>query len=81
MPQKSNDDYKEKYHYVCSGTIEPMDIKDLSFCRTPASWDTSKAHNDIKFGKEVKTIMVVDRSLYSLMCRYFSFCFNVISNA
>ena len=29
MPQKSNHDFKEKYHYVLEGTIEPMLIIDI----------------------------------------------------
>ena len=66
MPQKSNHDFKEKYPYKHTGPIEPMRIEDIFtkhwfFAgRMPAFQNTRNAHNDIKFGKEVKTIMVVD---------------------
>ena len=69
MTQKNNHYFKIKCPYIHAGTIEPMCNKDIltktGFCRTPAFKNTSKAHTDIKFGKEVKTIMVVDTSLYS----------------
>ena len=57
-----------------AGTIEPMRFKDILtkktfYCRTQAFQNTSKAHNDINFGKEVKTIMIVDTSLHSLVFR------------
>ena len=29
MPQKSNNDFKEKYLFVRAGAIEPMHIKDI----------------------------------------------------
>ena len=49
-----------------AGTIEPISVRDIFtknriFCCTPAFQNTTKAHNDIKFGKEVKTFIVVDR--------------------
>ena len=52
-----------------AGTSEPMHIKDIStknrfFCRTPAFENSSKTHNDLEFGKEMK--MVVDTSLLPL---------------
>ena len=61
-----------KYIYVwVVGTLKPMRIKDILtkkpvFCRTPALYDRSMTHNDIKFDKESKTIIVVDKSLHSL---------------
>ena len=63
-------DFKEKYYYVLAGTLEPMRNNDVltknsCFCCTPAFENTSKTHNDIKFGIEVKTILVVDISLNS----------------
>ena len=64
MPQKSNHNFKEKYHYVRTGTIEPKHIKHLEW--KPAFENVSKAHNDIKIGKEVKMIKVVVTSLHSL---------------
>ena len=53
------------------GTYKPICITNTLtkipvFCRTPAFYNTSTTHNDIKFGKESKTIIVVDRSLHSL---------------
>ena len=41
LPQKSNHDSKEKYHYMHVGSLEPMRIieilpKNRFFCRTPA---------------------------------------------
>ena len=72
MPQTSNQDFKEKYPYIQAGTIEPIRIKDILIkkswfsSRTPVFYNMSKAHNDIKFGKELQTIMVVETSLYSL---------------
>ena len=49
-----------------AGTIEPISVRDIFtknriFCCTPAFQNTTKAHNNIKFGKEVKTFIVVDR--------------------
>ena len=62
MPQKSYHDFQEKYPYVHVGTLEHMHIRDT----LPVFKNKSKTHNDIKLGKEVKTIMVVDTSLHSL---------------
>ena len=81
MPQKSNHDFTEKYPYMQAGTFEPMSIKDilnknLFSCRTPAFENTSKTHNDIKSGEEVKTIIVVDISLLhslKIQKKYFQF--------
>ena len=58
-------DFKEKCPYIHSGTIEPMRIKDIFtkktfFYRTPAFQNISEAHNDLEFGKEVKTAKIVD---------------------
>ena len=70
MPQQNNHDLKEKCPYIHAGTMEPMRIKDILiktvFLPCASVLNTSKAHNDIKFGKEVKTNMVVETSLHSL---------------
>ena len=70
MPQKRNHDFTERYPNIKAGTYEPMRIKEILtknwfLCRTPAFLNTSKTHNEIKFGKEVKTTIVVDTSLQS----------------
>ena len=62
MPRKSDHDFREKYLFVPAGTLEP---KNLFFAVSPALQNTSKAHNDKKFGKEVKTIIPVGISLNS----------------
>ena len=54
-----------------AGTLEPMRIKDIFttnrfFGRTPAFKNTSVTHNDLGFGKNEKTMTVVDISLHSL---------------
>ena len=36
----------------------------------PAFLNTSKTHNDLNFGKEMKIFMVVDTSLHPLNDRY-----------
>ena len=71
MPQKSHHDFKEKYPDVPVGTLKPKHIKDVltknnCFCRNQAFSNTNKTCNDIEFGKEVKTIIIVDKSLNSL---------------
>ena len=76
MPQKSNHDFKEKYPYIWAGTFEPMRTKVILakhrfFCHTPPVFNTGKTHKDMKFGKEVKMIIVVDISLHSLMVYFF----------
>ena len=47
-----------------------MPLKDIltenRFFRTPVFQNTSKTHNNMKIGKEVKTIIVVNTSLHSL---------------
>ena len=43
--------------------IKDFLTKNRIFCRTSAFFNTSKAHSDIKFGKELKTITAVDTSL------------------
>ena len=52
------------------GTIEPMRIKDVStknrFLPYISVLEASKTHNDIKIGNQVKTIIFVDSSIYSL---------------
>ena len=68
MPKKRNHYFMERCRYVRAGTIEPMHIKDiLTKDRFFAAPNTSKTHYDMKFGKEVKTIMVVNTSLHSLI--------------
>ena len=69
MHQKRNHDFTGKYPYIRAGTFEPMRINDiligkkLQFFAVPY---TSKAQNDIEYGKGVKTILVVDTSQHSL---------------
>ena len=51
------------------GTLELMRIKDILtavFYHTSEFLNTSKTHNDIKFCKEAKTVIVVDTWLNSL---------------
>ena len=65
MPQKSNHD--SLYPYVCVGTFVPMLIKDILTKNScfAAIQNTSKTYNDMKSGIDLKTIIVVDTSLYS----------------
>ena len=58
IPNKNNHDFKEKYPYVRAGTLEPMRIKEILtknsfFVVRQRFKNTSEAHNDIRFGKEV----------------------------
>ena len=68
-PRKSNHYFKIKYPYVCVGTLVSMRITDIMtknscffFCHKAA------------FGKEAKTIIVVDTSLHSLMRKFLNIC-------
>ena len=61
----------ERYPNIKVGTYKPMRIKDILiknrfFCCTPAFWNMSKTHNDLKFGKEMVMLMVFDISLLPL---------------
>ena len=65
MPQQGNHDFREIYPNLKAVTNEPMRIEDIFtknmvLCLTPAFQITSRTHNDIKFGKELKVLMVVD---------------------
>ena len=65
MPPWSNHELKENDPFIRVGTLEPMRIKDILtknriIFRTPTFWNTSKTHNNIEFGKELKTIIVSD---------------------
>ena len=57
--------FRKKYPYVHEGTFAPILIKDSCFYRTPAFQNTSKTHIDIRFDKEVKTIIDFGLSLHS----------------
>ena len=68
MPKRRNHDFK-------GNTIVPMQSKDILTKNcvlpyAPVFQNTSKTHNDIKFGKEVKPVIVVDISLHSLSQNY-----------
>ena len=59
IPQKSNDDFKEKYSYIRVGTHEPMRIKDILtkkdvFAISQLFKIRVRHINDINFGKEVR---------------------------
>ena len=73
MPQKRNHDFTERYPNKKAGTYEPMCNKDiistynLLFAVRQRFRIMSKTHNDLKFGKEMKMLMVVDSSLLPLI--------------
>ena len=71
MLQNSNST-KEIHPYVCLGTLVPMDIgilnKIVIFCLWAVFNITKKTRNYVKFGKEIKTVIVVDISLQPLRC-------------
>ena len=71
MLQKRNQDFTERYPNIKAGTYKPMRIRDILtenrfFCRTPEFQNTSKTHSNLKFGKEIKILKVVDTSLLPL---------------
>ena len=51
--------------------IKDILIKNWFFCQTAAFLNMSKTHNDLKFAKEMKMLMVVDTSLLSLTFKNF----------
>ena len=68
MPQKRNQDFTERYPNIKAGTYKPM--RDI--LTKNRFLYTSKTHNDLIFGKEIKMQMVVDTSLLPLKVGYFS---------
>ena len=75
MPQKRNQYFTEGYPNIKVGTYKPMCIRAILtencfFCGVLAFWNTSKTHNDLKFGKEIKMLMVVDTSLLPLTVKF-----------
>ena len=74
MPQKQNQDLTERYPDIKAGTYKPMCIRDIltkncCFDARQRFIKTNKTHNDLKFGKEIKMLMVVDTLL--LPFKYF----------
>ena len=68
MPQKSNHDFKENYPHVSVGTFVPRRVKDIltrkkKILSYASILEYEKTHNDLKFGNEAKTIIVVETSL------------------
>ena len=64
MPKKSNYSFMEKYPYVRVLTLVSMHITDILtpvFLMRQCFGIQKKAHNDIEFCKEAKTIIVVDK--------------------
>ena len=55
--------------YAHVDTHEPMPIRNQN--RFIA--ENAKTHNDFKFGKEIKTIIVVDKSLFNLTFSSFAY--------
>ena len=73
MSQKINHDFKENILYVRIGSLEPMRIKNIltwQKIRKLAFQNMSNTH-DIKFGKDIKTIIVYT-SLLSFRLLIFS---------
>ena len=71
MPQKRNQDLTERYPDIKAGTYKPMCIRDIltkncCFDARQRFIKTNKTHNDLKFGKEIKMLMVVDTLLLPL---------------
>ena len=72
MTQKCNHDFKGKYHYIWTGTLEPMCTQDIlakipGFLPYASVLECQIRHvMDIKIDKELKTSTVVDISLHSL---------------
>ena len=66
MPQTSNHDFRVKCHYIHAGTIEPMRIKNI-LTKTVFLPYASVLDYNLKLGKEIKMLMVVDTSLHPLI--------------
>ena len=66
MPQKTIMIFKEKYPYIRVGTLVSLHITCVFFVQGQHFRIRNMTHNDIKFGKEVKMITVVDKWLHSL---------------
>ena len=65
-PKKSNLDYKKKYPHVPEDTLEPIRIEDILTKNSQRFRRRVRlTMHGIKFGKEVRTIIVVDISLNS----------------